>query len=808
MLNRYLSTYHQIAKASGGQLLSTEWRGARAKYDFAFADGRAFVMTGDSLKQNGWPKNADLHLKRYGCNREEYHLENLRSIAAAAGGSLLSTRWTNSAAKYHFAFTDGRRFWMKANTLRHFGWPKDADLYLRKYSLEKDQLRLDELRRIASANGGALLSTEWCGNTAKYRFSFSDGREFSMSAVSVKFKGWPKDPDLHFKMSSVNNKDYLHLEFLRKFAESRGGKLISTEWHGNHAIYEFEDKSGRQFKQAGDSIKYGYWAPYLGLVSEPVCRQVMEHLLGVKFISTWKVVKIKGYKALQLDGYAEAVSLNTGVHRMAFEYQGFWSHRGKEAVIKRDRAKARFCVENDIILVVIDPFRKDNPWDSEYVQLHVKKAIVKAFHSAHKAIPILNDSEFKIDMAAIHSAATRYEEFKGLVEAAGGRLLSEEYLGSMSDHRVAFHDGREFLISPIQIATRGWPANPDRYFRLSAKNLNRSELHLGDLRKIATDNGGRLLSTEWVGAMEKYHFAFADGREFWIKANTLKTSGWPTSAYRYFRQSRTNGKDELHLQVMKSIAEGAGGALLSSTWRGIFAKYHFAFADGREFWMQANALKNSGWPKCADQYFMRALASKGKIQLQYYRAIAEANGGRLLSTEWGGIEARYHFAFANGREFWMRAHNLRGNGWPKNSDQYFRQSKTSVNRDQLNLQYYQDLAAGGGGKLLSTVWNGPNAKYRFEFGDGRQFERAAYSMRRYGWPPDPDSYFNRLNSKQRPGRPNRFGLQREDSVGYAKSEKNCIAIILDEADLVSVSWEFNRMEMVPFRQCFGNEAKA
>lgn len=82
------------------------------------------------------------------------------------------------------------------------GGPKDADAHLKT-----NEERLDELRAIAEANGGKLLSNEWVGNQAAHQFTFADGREFEMLPSSLKNprQGWPKDPDNLVKKTDAND---------------------------------------------------------------------------------------------------------------------------------------------------------------------------------------------------------------------------------------------------------------------------------------------------------------------------------------------------------------------------------------------------------------------------------------------------------------------------------------------------------------------------------------------------------------------------------------------------------------------------
>ena len=130
----YLEQLRQIAVENHGRLLSTEWKGATAKYRFAFADGREFEIVKGALVTRGWPKNADLYFRKFGSDRQAVQLGELRQIAEAHVGKLLSTEWKGSQVKYLFALADGRKFWKSAANLKdpeRGGWPKDTDRYLK-----------------------------------------------------------------------------------------------------------------------------------------------------------------------------------------------------------------------------------------------------------------------------------------------------------------------------------------------------------------------------------------------------------------------------------------------------------------------------------------------------------------------------------------------------------------------------------------------------------------------------------------------------------------------------------------------------
>ena len=195
--------------------------------------------------KNGHVKNIDF-------------LGNLRRLAEANGGKLISTEWKGCAAKYRFAFVDGREFETRASRIGQpsQGWPKDPDAYFRNYSKNRGAIHLDEMRRIADEGGGRLLSSEWVGDTGKYRFAFADGREFEAQIGSIR-RGWPKDPDAYFRTYG-DNRESLLLDEMSRIAAENGGKFLSRKWKGSQVKYEFEFADGRKFQSLPGQIRISW----------------------------------------------------------------------------------------------------------------------------------------------------------------------------------------------------------------------------------------------------------------------------------------------------------------------------------------------------------------------------------------------------------------------------------------------------------------------------------------------------------------------------------------------------------------------
>lgn len=430
-----------------------------------------------------------------------------------------------------------------------------------------DEIYLDELRQIAAANGGKLLSTEWMGNRVDHRFAFADGREITMRPSHLKNGGWPKDPDAYLSRS-------------------------------------------------------------------------------------------------------------------------------------------------------------------------------QAIRSGHAK-----------------TSAQLLDEVRQIAQGNCGRLLSQEWLGRHTPHLFAFADGREFSVTPAHLKELGWPKNADAYFRQSEALAMSGKRHIEALREIADTHGGKLLSTEWTNNRKKYRFAFADGREFEIRADALSRRGWPKNPDEYLRHSEaiSAGKArafEEMLSDIREIADAHGGVLLSPKWLGRDTKHLFAFADGSHFEITPQDLKRNGWPRNAEPYINRTgPAQTGVIdssarRLAPLRAIAEANGGRLITSEWLGMNTPHRFAFSDDHEFEMQPAYLKANGWPKNQDAYLRRSSS---REDILLEALSNIAIANGGKLISTEWMGSGVPHRFAFADGREFQIRPGSLKSHGWPKDPDRYFRFSNRMPKAG---------------------------------------------------------
>lgn len=164
-----LSRLREQAQAENGQLLSTEWRGAAALYQFQHESGEPFEMSALSLKNNGWPVDVAKRNRRSAMRREEAArgrktnealYAEFQALVAANGAVLLTATWLGAKAPHLVKMADGSVKALKPNQVKHYGWPI---------------AHLKELSNWAAEHSLVLLSPTWNGAGATYEVKMPNG---------------------------------------------------------------------------------------------------------------------------------------------------------------------------------------------------------------------------------------------------------------------------------------------------------------------------------------------------------------------------------------------------------------------------------------------------------------------------------------------------------------------------------------------------------------------------------------------------------------------------------------------------------
>jgi hypothetical protein len=239
----------KIAELNGGKLLSTEWQGSHYEYEFKDKDNLCFKVKASYLKENGWINDINLFMRKSIGQKKtpQERVLEMQSFARENDGECLSKEWLGSPFYHVFKDKSGIVFKGKFLTLMKDGWPKDIHKYIKEQEIRQrtNEDMLNNLKQLAEVNGGKLISTEWNGSLYKYEFETKDGHRVFSIPRKVQQNGFPEQKNL--------------LNELKQLAEVNGGKLISTEWNGSLAKYEFVSANKEKFQANYQYInKYGW----------------------------------------------------------------------------------------------------------------------------------------------------------------------------------------------------------------------------------------------------------------------------------------------------------------------------------------------------------------------------------------------------------------------------------------------------------------------------------------------------------------------------------------------------------------------
>ena len=286
----------------------------------------------------------------------------------------------------------------------------------------------------------------------------------------LKGHGCPKCTKEKFQLEHSSKQ----LEEIKTFIEKFNGKCLSTKYIDNTTNMQFKCEHGHKFWESWSDIKNALrWCPKCSsnkLIGESIARQILEHLLQIKFPSTF----IPELQGLQLDGYNKK-------HKIAFEYQGYQhytikshfqnSSKDYKAQLERDNKKKELCKKEGITLLEILEFKT------------IRKNRIRIFYDrVFKVVKKVGleyvDSEFKLDLVDLFRGKTGslYEKAKTIVNGKGGFL--QDYIGSESKHYFICSNGHKIENRVLSVIIKSKAECPkcianNKYLELKAVIENR-----------------------------------------------------------------------------------------------------------------------------------------------------------------------------------------------------------------------------------------------------------------------------------------------------------------------------------------------
>ena len=182
---------------------------------------------------------------------------------------------------------------------------------------------------------------------------------------------------------------------------------------------------------------------------------------------------------------------------------------------------------------------------------------------------------------------------------------------------------------------------------------------------------------------------------------------------------------KLTLEDMQKTAEHYDGKCLSKEYINEYTPLKWMCKKGHTWESDYAIVKQGGWcVQCSKKH-------KDKTELlEEIKQIAEAKGGKCLSTVYINSKLTLEFECAKGHQWQGLIGNIKKGTWCKKCAI----EKHSEERKK-EIETYQTIAAAHGGKCLSTEYKNSYTKLKFECAKGHQWRTQAYIVKQKHWCP-------------------------------------------------------------------------
>lgn len=175
-------------------------------------------------------------------------LKELELIAKFRGGKCLSCNYVNARTNLLWECAAGHQWKATPDNIKGGRWCPTCS---RKKGVEARRLTFEQMQQIAEARSGKCLSNTYVNNHTKLSWECSKGHKWEATPMSIRRGSW-----CPYCSGNVKHK----IEDMRLFAESMGGKCLSTIYINAHENLEWKCALGHQWKAPFNKTKYR-WCP-------------------------------------------------------------------------------------------------------------------------------------------------------------------------------------------------------------------------------------------------------------------------------------------------------------------------------------------------------------------------------------------------------------------------------------------------------------------------------------------------------------------------------------------------------------------
>ena len=597
-----------LAESKGGVCLSKVYKNSKSKLTWKCSKGHEWESRPNDIKNNHWcPECAP---------NKSSTIQDFHKLAKLNKGKCLTKRYNPKKGKDHWECNKGHKWWATPISVKNGGWCASCK--------GVKLLTIGEMRSIAKSNGGKCLSKKYVNSSIKLLWECKYGHQWHATPTKIKNKKqWcPK----------CYGRQKLTIEDMHETAKEFNGKCLSTKYVNSQTKLEWQCSENHKWKANPGDVRNGHWCPYCagkarGTIEE--MQNIAQERGGECLSTIYKNRKTK----LKWE-------CNCGHIWMAIPYtiiRGSWCPECGQGLGERI---ARSAMEQLFDTGFPHAYPKWlKPKNGNQLELDGYNEELKlAFE--HNGIQHYEIDGYFIKTKSQLNKRKRIDQFK--VDTCKQNGVALIVFPPIPDS-LHVNQIPSFIID--QLTVNKYPIS-DRLknMELDVKKLYIKTPELIEMRKLADDRGGELLSTYYINSMTNLTWKCSKGHIWEASPNNIKNNKtWCLECWEMRRKKPKHDKIEKYRMLAKSY-QGECLSIIPED-----KKLKWKCSNGHIWFNTYRNVKIGSWCKvCKDNKKMDEL-----------RAYANAYHGQLLSTEYITQYTDLQWQCRNGHVFYIGYKALR-----------------------------------------------------------------------------------------------------------------------------------------------------
>ena len=503
------------------------------------------------------------------------------------------------------------------------------------------KLTLEEMKALARERGGSCLSTCYLNIGAQLHWRCADGHEWEAAPRDVKQGCWC--PKCGIKSRGIKHRGTL--ERCQAVAIGRGGDCISTAYVDSATKLRWKCADGHEWEATPAHVLHGSWCPTCGwLKTASLTRgsieecQALARARGGECLSITYVNRSTKLRWMCADRHEWEADFG------AVKLQGSWCPRCAgglneercrcilEKLTGRSWPKTRpSWLVNDLgSRMEIDGFCSEMAIGFEYQGIQHFEEVPHLQRGLHTLARRKADDQRKRDICHAH----------------GLRLIEVPYTIE-GEAMVAF-------LSEALVMVTGEVFAAPQEFALGPLGYDRGKLER--LHAMADAKGGACLSMAYLGMPAKHRWRCSEGHMWEATASSIRAGQWCRIC---------SGKAKGTIEEMQVLAQARGWECLSKAYNNAMTNLQWKCAEGHVWEATPSKVKqNQGCPYCRGRRKWAPGLTEPEARLEECREVAQARGGRFLSTSYKGCRSKYRWECTEGHQWEAALNNIKyGGGW-------------------------------------------------------------------------------------------------------------------------------------------------